>query len=320
MSNFGQLLSIFDLCVKSVKRHDPFASQVFHMPRKKLQPAFISQQVTASDYFFLDLKTNKSAKLSIACGGKEQCATDYDLKRERFLYFAVEFVMSGRGEYTVDNQVYPLRAGSVFAYGPETAHRIRCTDRNGMIKYFVDFHGKSAKTLLRNSPLNQAAPLQLTRTRWVEMIFDLMIVAGNEPQGVAKAQCEHLLPLLLMRLASDSQASQINPSPAYETYMQCREYIQNHYMTLHSISQVADACHLDPAYLSRLFKRFAGEGAYQYLVQLKMQQAAELLVMHKKSVKAVASIMGYHDIVLFSKSFKRVYGLSPKGFVQSINR
>ena len=290
------------------------------MAKIKLHPAFISQQVTNSDYFFLDLNTTPSTNLSIACGGLERCSAEYDLERENFLYFAIEFVMSGRGEYTVEGQTYPLRAGSVFAYGPEDKHRIRCIDRNGMVKYFVDFHGKSAKALLQSSLLSQDAPTQLTRTRWIEMIFDMMIIAGNEPKQIAQAQCEHLLSLLLMRVASDSQVSLANTSPAYETYQQCREYIQNHYTILNTTSQVADACHLAPAYLSRLFKRFANEGAYQYLVRLKMQRAAELLVMKKQSIKVAALAIGYEDVILFSKSFKRIYGLSPMRFVQSINR
>jgi AraC-like DNA-binding protein len=293
---------------------------MMNMSHTTNRPAFISRQVLDGDYFFLDLKTRSPAKLSIACGGLEHCSPTYDLKREGFRYFAVEFVLSGRGEYTVNKQVHPLRAGSVFAYGPGVTHRIRSIDRNGLTKYFVDFHGPSAKRLLQQSPLNEASPLQLGRTRWVEMIFDMMIAAGSEPRHLAEAQCQHLLSLLMMRLASDTQARGYDASSSYETYLLCRAHMQAHHPTLQTVNEVANACHVDPAYLSRLIKRYAHEGAYQYLVRLKMQHAAELLVKEKQSIKSAAASMGYADVALFSKVFKRVHGVGPKGFMESINR
>jgi AraC-like DNA-binding protein len=284
------------------------------------KPAFISRQVLDGDYFFLDLKTRAPTKLSIACGGLEHCSPTYDLMREGFRYFAVEFVLAGRGEYTVNGQVYPLHAGSVFAYGPGVVHRIRSTDRNGLTKYFVDFHGSLAKRLLQQSPLQQTGPLHLGRTRWVEMIFDMMIAAGSEPRHIADTQCQHLLSLLLMRLASDIQASAQDASSSYETYLHCRAYMQAHHATLQTVHEVASACHVDPAYLSRLIKRYAHEGAYHYLVRLKMQHAAELLLKEKLNIKSAAAAMGYTDVALFSKVFKRVHGVGPKGFMASINR
>lgn len=290
------------------------------MNSRPQRPAFISRQVVDGDYFFLDLKTRKPSILSIACGGLEKCSPQYDVQREGFRYYALEFVLSGRGEYTVGNQTHPLHAGSVYAYGPGVTHRIASRDRNGMVKYFVDFHGPKANRLVQDSPLHTNNPMQLGRTRWIEMIFDMMIRAGSEPQHMAQAQCRHLLSLLVLRLSTDSANQRSDTSRSYETFLHCRQYIQSNHAHLQTIGQVAHACHIDRAYLSRLIKRYAHEGAYQYLVRLKMQHAAELLIKEKQSIQEAALRVGYADTTLFSKVFKRIHGVGPRGFLGTVKR
>jgi AraC-like DNA-binding protein len=290
------------------------------MATSQTRPAFISRQVLDGNYFFLDLKTRKPMKLTLACGGLEKCAPHYDVHREGFRYFALEFVLSGRGEYTVDSTTYPLHAGSVFAYGPGVSHRIRSIGRDGMVKYFVDFHGQGAKRLIEQSPLSSANPLHLGRTRWFEMIFDMMISSETLPPVLSQAQCQHLLSLIFLRLETDSSGGYSDRSSAYQTFERCQQYMQSHHATLQTVNEVAEACHVDRAYLSRLIKRYAHEGAYQYLVRLKMQHAAELLVKEKQSLVNAAQAVGYDDAALFSKVFKRVHGMSPRQFMQSLGR
>ncbi|MFC1764688.1 helix-turn-helix transcriptional regulator [Planctomycetota bacterium] len=109
-------------------------------------------------------------------------------------------------------------------------------------------------------------------------------------------------------------------SSAWETYQQCRNYIEGHYLELHSATEIVDACHLDPAYLSRLFKRFSQERPYQLLMRYKMQRAAELLVSSGQLIKQVAQTVGFTDAHHFSRVFKKHYQLSPEAFVKRDHR
>ena len=189
-----------------------------------------------------------------------------------------------------------------------------------MVKYFVDFHGPGAKRLIQASPLSASIPVRLGRTRWFEMIFDMMISSESQPRQLAIEQCAHLLSLLFLRLDADVQSSTPDASSAFETFKRCQRYIQAHHAQLHTVGEVADACHVDRAYLSRLIKRYAHEGAYQYLIRLKMQHAAELLVKEKQPLLHAASAVGYEDTALFSKVFKRIHGVSPRHFIDRIGR
>ena len=103
-------------------------------------------------------------------------------------------------------------------------------------------------------------------------------------------------------------------SPAFATYQRCRNEINNHYLELTSLGEIASTCHVDQAYLCRLFKRFDQQSPYQYLLRLRMNYAAELLLVPGTLVKEVADKLGFEDQFHFSRTFKKVLGISPVSF------
>jgi hypothetical protein len=67
-----------------------------------------------------------------------------------------------------------------------------------------------------------------------------------------------------------------SPSVAYRSYRQCRQHIDQNYLRLTTVRQIALECHSNAAYLSRVFKRYAHQTPDQYLLHLKRIHAAEL--------------------------------------------
>jgi AraC-like DNA-binding protein len=82
-----------------------------------------------------------------------------------------------------------------------------------------------------------------------------------------------------------------------------------------TVEEAALACHMDAAYLSRLFRRFAHTTPHRFLMRLKMNRAAGLLLDDGLMVKETAAELGFADAFHFSRAFKRVYGIAPERFV-----
>jgi AraC-like DNA-binding protein len=85
-------------------------------------------------------------------------------------------------------------------------------------------------------------------------------------------------------------------------------------MQLNTQDQVARECHVAPAYLCRLFRRYDHQTCYQYLMRLKLNEATELLQDPGLLVKQVATKLGFTDYFHFSRMFKKVFGLPPEAF------
>lgn len=284
-----------------------------------IKPAFVSRQVEEGRYFFLDLKPKKSAGLTVVCAGREKCASNYFVSRESFPYHALEYVASGRGAVTLNGRKYPIGPGSVFTYRPDTSHRIRSVGSGRLVKYFIDFAGHQAGQLLDAAHLSPGHPHRIDNTRWLQANFDQLLACGNGPRETAQQQCVHLLHLILLHVRAESIPGDAKGIDAYKTYTACRALIEERYIDLHTVREVAEMVGIDPSYLSRVFQRFAREKPYQFLIRMKMDHAAELLT-QGRSVAQAGEAVGFIDPYHFSRVFKRTHGLAPTKFIQASGR
>lgn len=278
-------------------------------------PDFVSRQVTEARRFFLNLKPSRKSTLEVVCGGVERMRRDYVVERDDFPYFAIEFVAEGEGVLTVNGRAQALSAGSVFAYGRGAPHTIRNISDSGMRKYYMDFVGTRAPKLLHEAGLLRGQrdfqAVVIGGQHELTELFDMLIREGLEG-GTDTADITESLTHLMIRKIKQRRLSADTALPrSYTTYERIRRHIEQHFFDLHTAHDVAVACSVTPAYLSRLFGRFSDDGAYQYLMRRKMNYAAGLLMNEGLLVKEVAFRMGFPDAFQFSRAFKRVYGIAP---------
>ena len=91
--------------------------------------------------------------------------------------------------------------------------------------------------------------------------------------------------------------------------------IHSEYMTDLTIEKIAKKINLERTYFSNLFSRRMGCSPKQYLLNYRMNQA---LVLLKKgySVTTIAFSVGYKDVYVFSKMFKRCFNVSPSNYLK----
>ncbi|QBG47312.1 AraC family transcriptional regulator [Verrucomicrobia bacterium S94] len=287
---------------------------------EKTTAPFISTQVSSGEYYYLNLTPEKDATEVVVCGGREQCAPSYRIERNSFRFFSIEFVSSGRGSLTINNQTYPLRPGAIYCYGPRTKHIIETDAENPMLKHFIDFTGSSLAALLKRTGFAKGEPLFVSRPFRIRNIFENLITTGNTESRNRNELCALLLRQLILTADDNSMDADAAFSPAWQTYMRCRQYIERNYLDLPNIGKTAEACFIDQAYLSRLFKRFAEESPLQLLTRLKMSKAADLLSSGDFLIKQVGEQVGFPDPYHFSRVFKRVYGIPPETFTRAARR
>lgn len=93
-----------------------------------------------------------------------------------------------------------------------------------------------------------------------------------------------------------------------------KEYIQKNYKKNIRLTDIAQAENLNPSYLSRIFKETTGKTFSDYLTFYRMEIAKELLRDISVNISEVALAVGYCDSKHFSKSFKKVVGITPKEY------
>ncbi|KRE64550.1 response regulator transcription factor [Paenibacillus sp. Soil750] len=94
-----------------------------------------------------------------------------------------------------------------------------------------------------------------------------------------------------------------------------KEYVQANFdKDTISLQVVAEYVKLSPNYLSRLFSQETGQTFIEYLTQIRICKAKELLKSTSSRSYEIAFLVGYNDPYYFSNIFKRITGMTPKEF------
>lgn len=281
------------------------------MPRRtKPLPQFMSSQVVGARRFHLDDTVANDCAPAVICGGWERSARDYRVSRPDFRYFGLEFVEAGRGELRMLGRNYPLSRGVVFSYGPGIPHEITTDSTNRLSKYFVDFTGADAEGALNAAGVPPGSCHTVAAVEEIQASFEQLILAGRRGTPSAARIATLQGEILLLLLAEVKLPSGTRGSRSRETFVRCREYLERGFATVRTAEQAAVACGVTPAYFCRLFRNFARQSPYRFLMRLKMNQAAALLERHALNVGETAEVFGL-DPFHFSRAFKRVHGRPP---------
>jgi len=277
-------------------------------------PEFFSHQVGEARRFCLDLHPSGRRPLAVVSAGLEHCAPDYVIQRATFPYLCIEYVVRGRGRLKLGSFDSTLKAGMAFSYGPGIPHNITTDSRDPLVKYFVDFAGERAASILVKCGLADGRVVHVFPPDCVMPLFDELIRSGMQPRANTGELCSMLLECLALKIGAVSAPPEAAQSRSFAAYLRCRAVIEQNFLRLRSLEQIANRCGMDDAYICRLFSRFDSQTPYRYLLRLKISHAATELQKPGRLVKDVAAEVGFTDSFHFSRLFRSMLGSSPSQF------
>jgi AraC-like DNA-binding protein len=283
---------------------------------KPKQPPFVSQQVTSARRFYLNLKPTTTRDLTVVCGGWEKCAVNYAIDRASFPYLSLEFVADGTGDLVLAGKGYVLKPGTIFTYGPGISQSIHTSSKDRLSKYFVDFCGRRAEQLLVKNNLSPGSVLTIRPTTEVRDAFESLISLASNYDNYSERAAILQIELLIIVITRAAQPLKKTERRALATFERCCSHLEYNFRTIHTVDDLALACSVEVSYLFRLFRRFHRESPFQYLQRLQMQWAAQQLETTGCLVRQVADDLNI-DPFQFSRTFKRIYGVSPTLFLSS---
>lgn len=127
-------------------------------------------------------------------------------------------------------------------------------------------------------------------------------------------QTQQQILMLLLDLMSEQLQTDIKIDKRVNL---ARAFLDAHVSNKVELVDVAGACHLSVRQLSALFKQQMGMSPVQYLQQVRMKHAANLLTQSNDSIQLVAESVGYNNLAAFSDRFKKHFGHAPSYFRQN---
>jgi len=103
-----------------------------------------------------------------------------------------------------------------------------------------------------------------------------------------------------------------NLAPDY--IVKAQEYIVQHYSHPLSLADVAKHVGVSPAYLSAQFSKWCHKSFVEFVAEVRIKRAKELLSRTSRPVREIAEMVGYDNPCYFSKLFRKATGQSPRRY------
>ncbi|MGS4042501.1 AraC family ligand binding domain-containing protein [Staphylococcus pseudintermedius] len=225
----------------------------------------------------------------------------------------LHIVMSGTGTLTYNQKKYTLKPGDLFLLCRGMNVHYESTLDEPWTYYWVGFSGKLVFDYLNRTSLYETRVIQNQPTNTIRQIIYRMCQRSIEYATENSDDIQHMRDLyeLLYEL------HQHFPKPFHvvknERYSNVREairYINDNYMHAISINDVAKHVNVSRSYLYKMFRKHIDQSPQHYLIHIRMYHASQLFKETDLQSQEIADRVGYKDPLLFSRAFKKHFGVT----------
>ena len=191
-----------------------------------------------------------------------------------------------------------LPIGECFEYRVERIERGECID------VFFD----------TDVPISdEAFMLDMSKRESLEPLFKKIFCAFVTKDEGYKFECMSLL----YKIFAELQKSSYIPENKFRLIKPALDIIESDFLTrdIHT-GELARASGISETYLKRLFGERFGVPPKKYIIQMKINHAAELLRLGRYTVTQISDMSGFSDSGFFSRQFKKYMGISPSDFAK----
>ncbi len=142
----------------------------------------------------------------------------------------------------------------------------------------------------------------------------LHIIARFFGYSLAKKVADFCLLDLNGRLQAYYQRFYPNLSHGDKTIIKAQLFCSDQIHLNHTVTDIAVHCHISKRTLLRRFKSATSYTPKQYIIQLKVEKAKQIMEQGVISIDEISNSLGYADSSNFIKVFKKIAGITPSEF------
>ena len=248
------------------------------------------------------------------CGANTYSNEPYIRKKGGVAYM-INMVISGSLNDN-SNNINPddkttVGPGSVIIYKPREPQYL--TDMSpDLVRYWIHFTGFGVPELLQECELYDERFFTIRHTDRLEKLF---LKIFNELHSTNKCKQINLNSYMLSLLSEISRAIDADDFSKEisnkERLTKAINMINTKYKENLSLEQLAQSCYMSKYYFIKLFKAYAGHTPYEYLANVRIENAKEMLCMTDMKISDIGAAVGISDQNHFTKFFKEHTGVTP---------
>lgn len=125
---------------------------------------------------------------------------------------------------------------------------------------------------------------------------------------------------LLLQYKETAPASDTSNAIHSEKLKTVLDYMELHYMDSILVSDLAKMCYFSEYHFMRFFKKHMNMTCMEFLNNLRLEKAVELLKDDTASILEVSLSVGFHNLSYFHRAFKNKYRMTPGEFRNNVDK
>lgn len=252
--------------------------------------------------------------------GELQAQKPHTSRRSNLASYLFFLVTKGQGTLEYGGKKYFLKKGDCVYVDCHTAYAHSCADTLWQLKW-VHFYGPNMSGIYNKYMERGGRPVLTPANfeKYETLVDEIYQIASSDAYIKDMRIFEKLTSLLtlLMEQSWDADASETAPRKGIgkkQNLQALKEYLDENYAARITLDQLAERFFINKFYLTRIFKEQFGESVTGYLLQVRITKAKQSLRFTDKPIEEIAHECGMHDANYFSRTFKKVEGVTPGEF------
>lgn len=257
----------------------------------------------------------KTSLLHLQEIGSLQAQKPHISRRENLISYLFFIVSSGTGALVYNGQRHVLASGDCVFIDCSRSYSHENSDDLWGLKW-INFYGSNlnsiyAKYLERGGqPCFHPGNLHGFDQLW----NDLYQIASSSDYIRDMRIYEKLSSLLTLLMEKSWHKNSSQVSSTKQNLIAVQEYLDENYSKKITLEELADKFFINKFYLTRVFKQQFGLSVNNYLLQIRITHAKYLLRFTLQSVESIGLECGMGELYYFSRTFKKVEGISPSEY------
>lgn len=241
---------------------------------------------------------------------------DGTLEQQLVETYVLFLVKHGSGRLTIDLNDYRLGPDAAHLALPGQTIGTRAEAGAGLECYMIRFQVSDGTPAGAPLPLRGEIPIHSQSEMTV--LCETLYACSRSEQPLERFHGQSVFLELLYWTFKHVRAEP--ESDSRRALEQSRAYIEQHYNESLSIEQLARMAGVSPKYYVDLFKKTYGVSAIDYVTDLRVSHAKQLMAQAEVKLRDVAHQVGYQDEFYFSRKFKQSVGVSPSVYMKNRKR
>lgn len=212
-------------------------------------------------------------------------------------FHELTFLIDGKMSYYVDGEKYDMVSGDII-YLPAGSMRQRdiCEGNNDYVS--INFHARDRLSLKHH--------ISNGITEEIELLLAYFDAEHKSPTVINPQKLNFLLEAMIMQISDNMLVGSKVPLST-----EIANYLIRNYSSRIALEDISKETYFSVAYCESEFRKAYGKSIINYLIDIRISEAKNLLSETSLPCSVIAKMVGFDDANYFSRVFKKRIGVSP---------